>query len=219
MRSRIAVLEGDDDLEVVTTRPVHKRGRLRFERPRQNDLGGFLGAPWWVWVLTTAGGVALVAWWVSSHQEPDPEMEPVPPDTAGSPDVDLADVGGGFRLERAAASAFIQMRLAALADGVDLPISTAWRSLAYQTRLYEAYRAYLAGGPWAPMAAKPGPTAPHQRGIALDLSGVDASKSNFDAARRAWLDENCETYGWYNAGIKFVTREPWHYEYRGRAVS
>lgn len=215
-RSRLAVLDDDEPLR-VTTKPIKLRGSVRMSRPRTGELAGFLGVPWWLWVLSASGGVAVLVWWLASRGEPDPEENPVPPDSSSSsPDVDLLDIGGGHRLERNAAIAFIAMRNAAKAVAVELSVSTAWRSLAHQQRLYDAYIAFKEGrGAWAPLAAKPGATAPHQRGIALDLNGVDPRKTNFDSRRRAWLDDNGAIYGWKNTGSKFG--EPWHWEFVGVA--
>lgn len=68
MRSRIAVLEDDDELE-VTTEPIRRSGRIRFSRPRQQQLAGFLGVPWWGWVLGAAGVGGVVAFILTRTKE------------------------------------------------------------------------------------------------------------------------------------------------------
>lgn len=218
-RGRLAVLEDDEELS-ITTRPPRLRGSVRLSRPRRDsDFGALLGVPWWVWVLGAATTVSVVVWWLVSRGEPDPEVQTVPPDSSSAPDVDLMDVGNGFKLRRDAGQSYLAMRAAALAEGVALPISTAWRSLAYQQRLYDAWIAFKEGrGPAAPMAAKPGPNAPHQKGIAIDFEGIDSRKSNFNPARRKWLDANAGRFGWKNTGASFSYFEPWHWEFVGGPV-
>jgi D-alanyl-D-alanine carboxypeptidase len=122
------------------------------------------------------------------------------------PPFDHVKVGSGLYLRTDAGSAFLRMAAAARNAGISLPISTAWRSPEYQQRLYDAYLRFKAGlGPPAPLAAKPG-TSNHEKGIAVDLSGIDPVKSNFDPARRAWLKANAATYRFYFS----VPSEPWH---------
>lgn len=116
-------------------------------------------------------------------------------------------------LAATAGQAFMRMEQAARAAGVSLPISTAWRSRSYQQRLYDAWTAFKSGlGPKAPMAAKPG-TSYHEVGLAIDISGIDPAKSNFNSVRRAWLDANAAAYSFYNTGAFFTNREPWHWVY------
>lgn len=215
------VSEDDDELEVIDRVP-ETRGKISYSTGRDDmdGFGAFLGVPWWGWVAGAAAVGGVVAWWFATRREPSPEANPVPPEIPVSPNVDLTDVGAGFRLERAAAAAYLRMKAAAAAVGVDLPISNAWRSYENQMRLYEAWQAYKAGrGPAAPMAAKPGLTAPHQRGIAVDLTGVDHRNPNFNAKRRAWLDANAAAYGFKNTGMTFSYLEPWHWEYKPTAVA
>jgi LAS superfamily LD-carboxypeptidase LdcB len=90
--------------------------------------------------------------------------------------------------------------------------ATAWRSGAWQQHLYNNYLAYKAGGPWAPQAAKPG-TSLHEKGIAVDIQGVDPSNTNYNAKRAAWLVSNAAKFKFYNTGAFFKNKEPWHWAY------
>lgn len=176
----------------------------------------------WKWIAAAIGGGVvggLILKFATDEPEISPEESDPVPSPPDAPDFDYLPVGPGLFLARAAGDAFIAMRLAAAQDGIALPISTAWRSRAWQERLYDAYQAYLRGeGPWAPQAAKPG-NSKHEVGLALDLNGLDSRNSNFVQARRSWLDRNAELYGWFNVGKTFRSPEPWHWEYRAPSLA
>ena len=124
-------------------------------------------------------------------------------------------IGPNLYLRKDAGEAFREMAAAAGAVGVDLPVSTAYRSLEWQTQLRKNYEAYLAGGPWAPLAAKPDGNGPHQRGLAVDLNGFDSKKPNYNATRAAWMAANAAKFGWFNTGLTFSMVEPWHFYFKG----
>lgn len=176
----------------------------------------------WRWIAAAIGGGVvggLILKLATDEPEISPDEEPMSPPPSDVPDFDYLPVGQGLYLATDAANAFIAMRLAAAQAGLGLPISTAWRSRAWQQQLYDRYQAYLRGeGPWAPQAAKPG-NSKHEVGLALDLNGVDPRNPNFVAARRAWLDENAALYGWFNVGKTFRSPEPWHWEYKAPQVA
>lgn len=125
------------------------------------------------------------------------------------------DIGGDARLRQDAARAFIRMRDAAAAEGFTLTPSgplSGFRTTEEQLSLRMKLGAYGdgAGG----LAAAPG-KSPHQSGIALDLSGLDARKSNFDRGMAQWLSVHGPEYGWFPVGASYVTTpEPWHWEWR-----
>lgn len=86
------------------------------------------------------------------------------------------------------------------ATGVRTQVNSVMRSTADQRRFWDAYVAYLSGGPWAPLAARPG-TSNHERGLAVDAQpagrGADAT----------WQRHFREV------GLHFPVRgEPWHVE-------
>lgn len=82
-----------------------------------------------------------------------------------------------------------------------LQITEAGRDWAKQNEHYQRYLRYLSGGPWAPIALKPG-TSVHEKGAAVDSN---------EAQRILWI---MFEHGWrrtvYRDG-KLV--EPWHFEY------
>lgn len=111
------------------------------------------------------------------------------------------DVAAAFRPMAAAFKA---------ATGCSLHVTDGIRTMANQQKAYDAYRAGK-----GPVAAKPTPSAPHIRGVALDLhdSGRDAGVTRFNNARNSWLDANCGRFGFSHTGKNF--NEAWHYEYVG----
>lgn len=117
----------------------------------------------------------------------------------------VAPIGGNFYLRVDAAQAFKKMRAQCLADtGQDLSVSTAFRSMEHQTRLYNEL------GP--DVAAKPG-YSNHQNGIALDLNGLNPAKPNYNKRIDDWLSNNSERFGWKRSGLTFAHVEQWHLDY------
>ncbi len=106
--------------------------------------------------------------------------------------------GQPFRLRKDAAGSFVAMKAAAAADGIALLVSTAFRDMAFQEKLYAMY---LAGT--GSLAAKPG-FSNHQGGIALDLETANGTNKAY-----FWLTNNAAKFGWKRT----VSSEPWHWEY------
>lgn len=115
----------------------------------------------------------------------------------GPPTGELVDVGDGKLLDSSVAGNYLAMVEAARRDGVELGITSAYRSRAEQERLYAAY---LAGT--GNLAARPG-TSNHEFGQAIDFRGTPGA---FD-----WLAENAEQFG-----LRNLPGEPWHYSPNGR---
>ncbi len=105
---------------------------------------------------------------------------------------------GQHRMWGPAADAFVAMRAAAAADGVEIGVTDSYRSYAQQVELAERKGLYRDGG----YAAAPG-TSQHGWGLALD---VDVTPSGL-----AWMRANAARFGFVEA----VPREPWHWEYHG----
>lgn len=107
-------------------------------------------------------------------------------------------VEGSFRLRADAAAAYLAMKADAKKAGVTIKLSSAWRDSSVQAYLYDLFIRGLGN-----LAAPPG-SSDHERGIAIDLSsGIP------------WAQKNCTKYGWYNSGMTFSQKEPWHFDYRG----
>ena len=80
------------------------------------------------------------------------------------------------------------------AIGHPLQITEAGRSKAEQRAHYDRYMRYLRGGPWAPLAAKPG-SSPHEFGNAIDTNER--------------LVSLLAGHGWSRP----LKSEPWHFVY------
>jgi hypothetical protein len=109
----------------------------------------------------------------------------------------LTPIGiGGHRLYAPAAQAFMSMRAAAAAEGVDIGITDSYRTYDQQVDLAARKGLYSQGG----YAAVPG-TSKHGWGMAIDI--------DVDAAGQAWMRANAGRFGF----VENVPREPWHWEF------
>ena len=102
----------------------------------------------------------------------------------------------GNRLWAPAARAFDAMRTAAAAAGVDLGVTSSYRSRDQQAQMVQEQGLYGQGG----LAATPGHSE-HGWGRALDLE--------VDADAQSWLRQHAADYGFTAP----VAGEPWHWEY------
>jgi hypothetical protein len=102
-------------------------------------------------------------------------------------------------IEVRTARAFIAMRDAAAADGVQLWVNSGYRSQEHQQWLYTAWRAGFGN-----RAARPG-YSNHQSGRALDLD-LDRPGA------LDWLSANARRFGFKRT----VKSEPWHWEWNGK---
>ncbi len=94
---------------------------------------------------------------------------------------------------------------AAADDGVELRVTSGWRSKAYQALLLrEAVAEYGSDEEAARWVATP-ETSPHVSGDAVDLEGVEAT---------LWLSEHGSRYGL----CQIYANESWHFELRPEAV-
>ncbi|MCW5865664.1 MAG: M15 family metallopeptidase [Candidatus Eremiobacteraeota bacterium] len=94
------------------------------------------------------------------------------------------------------AKQFDAMVAAAKKDGVNITITSGFRSRAEQEKLYAAYKNGTGN-----LAAKPG-TSNHESGDALDLGPPSAY---------AWLKQNAGQFGFKNK----IASEPWHWSLTG----
>jgi len=104
---------------------------------------------------------------------------------------------GGKPVSRATGHAFLKMQAAAQAAGVRLSLTSGFRTMEEQRRLYNCYQTKRCNN--GNLAARPG-YSNHQNGIAVDLS------------TSTWLARNAGRFGF----VRTVSKEPWHYEFRGR---
>jgi hypothetical protein len=103
---------------------------------------------------------------------------------------------GGKPVAKATGHAFLKMQKAAHEAGVRLSLTSGFRTMAEQKRLYNCYRTKSCNN--GNLAAKPG-YSNHQNGLALDVS------------TSTWLARNASRFGF----VRTVKKEAWHYEYTG----
>lgn len=121
-----------------------------------------------------------------------------------------------------AQSAFDKMQADAAALGLNIYISSAYRSYDYQAGLYERYVAESGQAEADRFSARPGHSE-HQTGLAFDLNTItDAFK---DTNEGKWVAENCHKYGFiirYPEDKESITGykyEPWHIRYLGTDIA
>lgn len=102
----------------------------------------------------------------------------------------------GKQISAKIADQYDRMVAAAKADGVDLRITSGYRSRAEQEHLYALYKAGKGN-----IAAKPG-TSNHETGTAIDFANTPGAY--------AWLKKNAPKFGLHN-----FPPEPWHYSLTG----
>ena len=136
-------------------------------------------------------------------------------------------------LQTPACDAFLEMQKAAAADGVTVWMQSGYRSVKYQTGLYERKTKYYTDRGYDTATAKemaaavvnPPGYSEHNCGLAADLNspehtGLDEGFENTTAFR--WLCEHAVEYGFilrYPKGAENkteITYEPWHWRYVGR---
>ena len=137
-------------------------------------------------------------------------------------------------LQTEAADAFLAMQTAAAADGVTVWMQSGYRSVEYQTTLYDnKTQQYLNQGydeatarQMAANVVNPPRYSEHNCGLAADLNcpeytTLDEGFENTEAF--AWLCEHAVDYGFilrYPKGeqaeaVTEITYEPWHWRYVG----
>ena len=135
-------------------------------------------------------------------------------------------------LQTVACDAFLEMQKAAAADGVTVWMQSGYRSVAYQTKLYERKTQYYRDQGFDEATAKekaaaivnPPGYSEHNCGLAADLNspehtGLDEGFENTAAFR--WLCQHAGEYGFilrYPKGAEDateITYEPWHWRYVG----
>ncbi|MBQ7687672.1 MAG: M15 family metallopeptidase [Clostridia bacterium] len=115
-------------------------------------------------------------------------------------------------------AAFDRMQADAAAEGLNLYVSSGFRSYELQTSLYNRYVAADGKAAADRYSARPGHSE-HQTGLAMDLNTI--TNSFADTAEGKWVDANCYKYGFilrYPLGKEAETGymyEPWHLRYVG----
>lgn len=111
-----------------------------------------------------------------------------------------------------------EMGSAAKADGINLVVSSTYRSYDYQKNLYERNVRQL-GKEVADRESAPPGASQHQLGVAVDFGSITDDFAQTKQGR--WLASNAGKYGWslsFPDGYEDVTGyrwECWHYRYIG----
>ena len=114
-----------------------------------------------------------------------------------------------------------KMALAAKEDGINLVVSSTYRSYDYQKNLYERNVRQLGKAVADRESAPPG-ASQHQLGVAVDFGSISDEFAQTKQGR--WLAENAGDYGWslsFPDGYEDVTGyrwECWHFRYVGIAA-
>jgi D-alanyl-D-alanine carboxypeptidase len=149
-------------------------------------------------------------------------------------DLELDTIVDSYQADHRIIEYYAEMSSAAKQDGVDLIISSAYRSTARQTELFDGWKNdFMAEGmseedaEIAALAytARPG-TSEHQTGLALDIMTPEYQNMDegyVETAAAKWLLENAAAYGFIlrypqdKESLTQVSFEPWHYRYVGAA--
>ena len=132
--------------------------------------------------------------------------------------------GTGIELQSQTATAYRKLAKTAKKDGVNIKLTSGYRSYATQSYLMDKYTRLYGSAYAQRIAAKPG-TSEHQTGLTVDVGNynrVCALQSCFESTRVGkWMAKNATTYGFilrYPKGQEKVTGykyEPWHFRYVG----
>ena len=140
---------------------------------------------------------------------------------------DLVELGDGQRLQRDAARELSAMLVAARADGVELVVLSAFRSIDQQKALFFDVKSERnqTARERARVSAPPG-YSEHSTGYAVDLGDASAAGTNlspsFDTtAGFQWLQANAHRYhftlSFPRNNPQGVSYEPWHWRFEGTA--
>lgn len=131
-----------------------------------------------------------------------------------------ASYGDGLTAETM--SAFNQMASAAWADGLNIYISSGFRSYDFQYNLYNSYVRVDGTAAADTYSARAGHSE-HQSGLAFDVNWINDAFAG--TPEGIWLDNNCYKYGFIlrypqgksnETGYKY---EPWHFRYVGTELA
>ena len=135
-------------------------------------------------------------------------------------------------LQTEAADAFLAMQAAAASDGVTVWMQSGYRSVDYQTGLYERKTQYYRSQGYGEAEAKekaaaivnPPGYSEHNCGLAADLNSpeyTDLSEGFENTAAFRWLSQHAVEYGFIlrypkdAEAVTEITYEPWHWRYVG----
>lgn len=117
-----------------------------------------------------------------------------------------------------AQAAFDKMQADAAKEGLNIYISSGFRSYDYQAGLYDRYVQRSGKAEADRYSARAGHSE-HQTGLAFDLNSIDMTFADTDECE--WANKHCAEYGFiirYPKGSESITGymyEPWHLRYLG----
>lgn len=124
-----------------------------------------------------------------------------------------------------AKEAFEKMANAALEDGYNIRVISAYRSYGYQTTLYNNYVEKDGVEEADTYSARPG-FSEHQTGLVVDIDNIETSFENFENTEEfTWMSKHAHEYGFilrYPKGKEEITGysyEAWHYRYVGKRIA
>ncbi|WP_047691993.1 M15 family metallopeptidase [Kocuria sp. ZOR0020] len=160
--------------------------------------------------ITSAGSLTVM---VNKHNPLDPQSY-VP--------ADLQEIES-HQLRAEAAGAAQNMLRDMRADGIDVTITSAYRSYDTQVSTYDHWVQQNGQVTADRVSARPG-FSEHQTGLALDLAdgtGCDLQACFADTEAAQWAVENADQYGFVlrfpegQESVTGYTYEPWHFRYVG----
>ena len=161
------------------------------------------------------------------------EANPLPEDY----EPETAEADNGYLFDIRAVEPLRALLQAGREAGLDLVITSAWRSWEYQDKLFEDKTARVmdetgldriaAEAAAAVEVARPG-TSEHQLGLAVDIISNDHPELDegwAETEEAKWLTENCAQYGFIlryppdKSDITGIVWEPWHFRYVGEEAA
>ena len=118
--------------------------------------------------------------------------------------------------------AFLELKQAALSDGIEINFMSGFRSYEEQMEVYKNWNEVYPDGEADRISARPGHSE-HQLGLAIDVNSIEFSFA--DTPEGIWLAENCYKFGFiirYKEGTEPITGymyEPWHIRYLGKELA
>ena len=137
---------------------------------------------------------------------------------------DLKDFGGQL-LREETGNAYLKMREDGLKLGLNIRLVSGYRSVEYQSGLYNRYLSSDSRENVDRYSARPGHSE-HHTGMAMDVFGSQDGLRNFEnTPEYPWVRDNCHKYGFiirYLRETEHITgyeAEPWHLRYVGVEVA
>ena len=129
---------------------------------------------------------------------------------------------GGDYIEKDVMEAYLKMQADAVKEGLNLKISSGYRSYKVQVELYNNYVSRDGKEAADKYSARPG-YSEHQSGLCFDLNGTNAHF--IETKEGKWLNDNCYKYGFvlrFPSGSEDKTGymyEGWHFRYVGKELA